>query len=285
MNKSVVVVTVAMTAASSFAGWGDFGKAAAKEGAATAIKVAAGSINGDEKKCDKKCEASKDRDRAVADEKAKKDAVAEKQTAKMEADAARLAAAPSVCGKKYDWSFTNDWGFKTDYHTRIASGKEIERQCDGEFQIQQFHNDDYGFHWIGFHTLADLEYAIDQLDAYVTKCAGWQKVAIENEVEGMRKDDEKTKFAIDKDGNRVEWFIFCTKKNKQGKIMGYFDVRWTDKHDQFLKGFNNVENDGCIEFWQKQVEGMRKAVELYKAEVAASEAKAQKLKNAANLFN
>ena len=276
--KKLMILTAAFVAASAHAGWGDFGKAAAKEATAASLNGLSGSLKADSKQgVSQQQKSSSDAEMA---ERTKKEAIGKKQAAEKEQREAEMAKVPGFSGKKFNWRFGD-----TEYHTRIASGDNIERSCDGLYQIQNFKNDNYSFNWIGFKSLDDLEYALEQLDAYVTKCIGWQKIANDNSVDGMRKDDEKTKFAIDKDGNRVEWFIFCTKKDAQGKIYGYFDVRWTDKHDDFMKGFNHLENDGSVEFWQKLVEACKKAVELYKSGLEESKAKAERLKAAENLFN
>lgn len=277
--KRLMILTVTFVVASAQAGWGDLGKAAAKEATAATVKGLVGTLKEDAKQSTPQQEQKSSRD-DVMSERATKEEIGKRQAAEKEQREAEMAKVPGFTGKKFDWKYGD-----TEHHTRIVSGDNIERACDGAYQIQNFHNDNYGFSWVGFKSLEDLEYAIAQVDAYVTKCVGWQKIAIDNLVDGMRKEDDKTKFAIDKDGNRVEWFIFCTRKDDQGKIYGCFDVRWTDKYDDYMKGFNHLENDGSVEFWQKLVEACKKAVELYKSGLQESMAKAQKIKEAANLFN
>ena len=277
--KKLMILTAAFVAASAHAGWGDFGKAAAKEATAASLKGLSGSLKADSKQGVSQQQQKSSRDAEMA-ERTKKEEIGKKQAAEKEQREAEKANVPGFSGKKFNWKFGD-----TEYHTRIASGNNIERSCDGLYQIQNFKNDDYGFRWVGFKSLDDLEYAIAQLDSYMIKCADWQKIAVEKSIDGMCKDDEKTKVTIDREGNRVENFIFYTDKDDQGKIFGRFSVNWTDKSDAFLKGFYNLENNGSVEFWQKLVEACKKAVELYKSGLEESKAKAERLKAAENLFN
>jgi len=282
--KKLMIVSAALVAVSAQAGWGDLGKAAAKDATAVAVKSAFGGEKKETAKSDCKSEKVSAKD-AEQSEMTKKEAIGKKQDEKAKAGAAADAQIPSFTSKKYDWENVDNSGFKTKYHTRIVSAGTIENRSKGYYQIQQFHNDNDVYGKVGFDSMEDLEYAVDQLDAYVVKAKKWQKIAIENGVDGMRKDDDKTKVTIDKNGNRVESFVFSTGKNNSGKIYGYFSVRGTDKNDLFKRGFYSIENDGTVDFWEKQVTAFRKAVELYKTGLEESRAHDEKIKNAANLFD
>ena len=135
-----------------------------------------------------------------------------------------------------------------------------------------------------FRSMEDMEYALNQVSNYLAKATAWQSIAIEKDVVGMVKDDDKTRVVLDRDGKRVENFTFSTRRSGDGKIDCSIYVK-VDKENSDLGRFRNFVMDGSVDAYKQHVEKAFEAIKVFKAEVKCLEEEAKKRSDTANLFN
>lgn len=135
-----------------------------------------------------------------------------------------------------------------------------------------------------FRSMEDMEYALNQVSNYLAKASAWQAIAIEKDVVGMVKDDDKTRVILDRDSKRVENFTFSTRRSGDGKINCSIYVK-VDKEDSDLGRFRNFVMDGSVDAYKQHVEKAFEAIKVFKAEVKRLEEEAKKRSDTANLFN
>lgn len=135
-----------------------------------------------------------------------------------------------------------------------------------------------------FRSIEDMEYALNQVSNYLAKATAWQSIAIEKDVVGMVKDDDKTRVVLDRDGRRVENFTFSTRRSGDGKIDCSIYVK-VDKEDSDLGRFRNFVMDGSVDAYKQHVEKAFEAIKVFKTEVKRLEEEAKKRSDTANLFN
>ena len=161
--------------------------------------------------------------------------------------------------------------------TTFNAGKYVMLLCQKE-------EDSYFRNEVAFKSLEDLEYAIGQVSNFLAKAARWQKIAIEKDIVGMNKNDEKTHIAFDKDGDRVENFTFNTRRMPNGEFKCWIYVT-IEKEVPALGRFRNFVMDATVDDYMKHIEKAFGAVNAFKADVVRRKVEAKKRAETADLFN
>ena len=182
------------------------------------------------------------------------------------------------CGKVL-WKLGDD-----KIETSVYSAKDtIYNSGNYVIMLCQKEHDNYFRNEVAFKSLEDLEYAISQVSNFLAKAARWQKIAIEKDIVGMNKNDEKTHVAFDKDGDRVENFTFNTRRMTNGEFKCWIYVK-VEKEVSELGRFRNFVMEATMDDYMAHVEKAFEAVKAFKADVSRRKEEAKRRTETANLF-